>query len=142
MELTYVNHLTVDNRELTDVEVCGDAVFVTYLDLENPLQGGVLQYQLYSPESGTITYRRDIKSKLIRSFIRTFVYYFAEIYLFIRSFIRTFIHSVGKTVRQTRSVNQSSSFGGEGRGDHSDPSYNYTDFFFSIRPWNAEIVSD
>lgn len=77
MNLTYLNHVTTVNKELTDVVLCGDAIFVTYVDQTNLLQGGVLQFQLYSQRSGNVTYTRDIKSTL-HSFIPVFVCYLAQ----------------------------------------------------------------
>ncbi|XP_070192260.1 uncharacterized protein [Littorina saxatilis] len=67
--LTYLDFVRVPNNlppfysnmRLTDVTVCGAAIFVTYIDKRDLLHGGVLQYQVYSASSGTIIFTRDIK---------------------------------------------------------------------------------
>ncbi|XP_076469938.1 uncharacterized protein LOC143300238 [Babylonia areolata] len=55
--LTFVSYV---HQKATDVALCSGAVFVSYTNRNNPLQGGLFQYRLYDTQRGTMTFVRPI----------------------------------------------------------------------------------
>ncbi|XP_070192207.1 mesenchyme-specific cell surface glycoprotein-like isoform X2 [Littorina saxatilis] len=60
MNLASVDYVIVPNLELTDVEVCDDAVFISYRNDSNRQRGGVLVYQRYDPLTKQMELLHDI----------------------------------------------------------------------------------
>ncbi|XP_076449593.1 uncharacterized protein LOC143285995 isoform X2 [Babylonia areolata] len=58
--LTSLKHVRMTELELTDVKICGGAVFVSYRNDSNKLRGGVRVYKPYDEQLGGMTLVHDI----------------------------------------------------------------------------------